>query len=77
MAFQNAANRREFFVKFALGTGLDPLVPENWYNVDQQKIMATKVRLLSFTFIIRIANRIQGCIHNNGLPWQQHVEGTS
>ena len=44
MVFQNAANRREFFVKFALGIGFDPLVPENWYNVDQQKIMAIKVR---------------------------------
>jgi hypothetical protein len=50
-------NRREFFEKYAQSCGFDPLVPENWYSVPKQTILALKVLIIiiviiSYTIII-------------------------
>ncbi len=37
--WNNAHNRRKFFVDFATQKGFDPLVAENWENVQYRKII--------------------------------------
>jgi hypothetical protein len=38
-----ASNRKEFFDKFAVSKGLDPLRASDWYQVSQQDILDAKV----------------------------------
>eukprot|EP00026_Physarum_polycephalum_P001744 Phypoly_transcript_01746.p1 GENE.Phypoly_transcript_01746~~Phypoly_transcript_01746.p1 ORF type:complete len:627 (-),score=117.38 Phypoly_transcript_01746:106-1986(-) len=40
--WQDAANRRKFFVNFAETHKFDPLIPTNWYTVSKEKFMSTK-----------------------------------
>ena len=44
--WQDIANRRQFFEKYAKTNGFDPLVPENWYYQSRRKILEAKVLVL-------------------------------
>lgn len=41
--WKDANNRRQVFISIAKKQGFDPLVPRNWYNIDEEAIRAHKV----------------------------------
>jgi hypothetical protein len=36
-------NRKKLFLDFAKQKGFDPLVPENWYNIKEDKLNEIRV----------------------------------
>lgn len=38
-----SANRRKFFVDYALQNGFDAEIPDNWYNQPKERIMSAQV----------------------------------
>ena len=40
---QKVRNRRKWFLTFAKAKGFHPFVPENWYSMDIEKVIAYKV----------------------------------
>ena len=47
-SWNEVENRRKFFEKYAKANDFDFKIPENWYFQPTEKIMATKVDLISF-----------------------------
>ena len=40
--WKDESNRRDFFVSFAKERSFDMLIPENWYTIKQQEVVARK-----------------------------------
>lgn len=63
--YMNVQNRRKFFDQYAKEQGFDPLIVENWYATNLQKLLSKKVcAFLSFFFfyknVISINNILGG-----------------
>jgi ribulose-5-phosphate 4-epimerase/fuculose-1-phosphate aldolase len=50
-------NRKEFFDKFAKKRGFDPLIPNHWYFVSHDDILAETVRMMEY---LQQINTMQG-----------------
>jgi hypothetical protein len=51
VGFRNPEIRKDFFEKYELDNKFDPLIPANWYNLAQQKIISIKVKPFFVFFI--------------------------
>ena len=56
-------NRKEYLCQFARNNLFDPLVPENWYKCNLDKLWAYKVPLYATLLLYFIITKAQGSQH--------------
>lgn len=59
VSWKESARRREFFERYAKDNNFDPLIPENWYNINFGGFFSLKVLQIIIALLILSFNHLK------------------